>query len=143
MKNWNTNFSTEKEEIAKNVSKLANSNSNLKEKLDTTMQANTDLENSLKIAKTVIDERFNREKEALGKVQEALFVAELAIAEKEKAIYREKIVREECDQLAETIGQVIEEAAQKVEKNVEYLKLQYEEQIRNLENSCKEVKCFN
>lgn len=115
----------------------------LKKKLTIMMCSNQDLEKSLATAKQVIGERFVREKEALEKVQEALQIAERAIAEKDDALSREVIIREECDHLATTIGQVMEEAAVKVENDIENLKLQYSEELEQIKQERLEViNCF-
>ena len=115
-------------------------NSNLKQKLQEVLHTNSELELSTTLAKGMIDERFVREKNALEKLQEALLIAETAVAEKEEAIKREMIIKEECETLATTIGQVMEEAARKVEKNVETLRAQYEEKEKALIKKHNEVR---
>lgn len=104
------------------------------------MGNNVILEKVLENAKCLVNDRLNREKMALEKVQEALTIAECAIVEKEDALNREKAIREECNQLATTIGQVMEDAAQKVERNVNDIKKQYERQIKHLIHTQNEVR---
>lgn len=94
---------------------------------------------STTLAKSMIDERFIREKNALEKLQEALLIAETAVAEKEEALKRELLIKEECENLASTIGQVMEEAARKVEESVESLKKRYEENEKALIKRHQEV----
>ncbi|CAD7085162.1 unnamed protein product [Hermetia illucens] len=113
---------------------------NLKCQLDKFMGNNVILEKVLENAKCLVNDRLNREKMALEKVQEALTIAECAIVEKEDALNREKAIREECNQLATTIGQVMEDAAQKVERNVNDIKKQYERQIKHLIHTQNELK---
>lgn len=90
------------------------------------------MEKSLKNAKLSIEERFRREQVALQKVQEALAIAEGAVADKEEALKREKIVKEECDNIASTIGHIMDEAARKVEKDMEAIRKKYLEKERVL-----------
>uniref|UniRef100_A0A1I8P7X9 Uncharacterized protein n=1 Tax=Stomoxys calcitrans TaxID=35570 RepID=A0A1I8P7X9_STOCA len=117
-----------------------------------------ELEKSLKLSKSLVDERYKREQVAIQKVQEALTVADIAMADKKEALDRQRILQEECETIASTIGQVMEEAAQKVEKEMEDMrkanlqkekalleeKTKLEEQIRN-QNKLYEIlntKCF-
>ncbi|XP_055906761.1 CAP-Gly domain-containing linker protein 1 [Eupeodes corollae] len=114
-------------------------NSNLKHKLQEVLHTNSELELSTTLAKGMVDERFVREKKALEKLQEALLIAETAVAEKEESIKREQVIKEECETLASTIGQVMEEAARKVEKDVVCLRAQYEEKEKALMKKHNEV----
>lgn len=86
----------------------------------------------MKISRQSIEERLKREQSALQKVQEALNIAEAAVADKEEALKRERVVKEECDNIASTIGQVMEEAARKVEKDMEAIKNKYIEKEKAL-----------
>ncbi|XP_073818562.1 uncharacterized protein [Musca autumnalis] len=104
----------------------------LQQQLKEYSEQNKDLEKSLKNAKISIEDRFKREQIALQKVQEALAIAENAVADKEEALKREKIVKEECDNIASTIGQVMDEAARKVDKDMETIKKKYLEKERAL-----------
>lgn len=79
------------------------------------------------MAKNAIEERYEREKCALQKVQEALSIAEAAVVDKEDAQKRERVVKEECDNLASTIGQVMDEAAKKVETDMDALRKRFSE----------------
>ena len=78
----------------------------------------------------IIEERVDREQRALQKVQEALDIAGAAVADKEETQRREKVVKEECDNLAATIGQVMDEAASKVEKDMDALRKKFAEKER-------------
>ncbi|XP_054736105.1 cilia- and flagella-associated protein 57 isoform X2 [Anastrepha obliqua] len=104
----------------------------LKAKLNESTRQTKELQISLKMAKSAIEERYEREKCALQKVQEALSIAEAAVADKEDAQKREQVVKEECDNLASTIGQVMDEAAKKVEKDMEDLRRKFCEKERFL-----------
>ncbi|XP_061387694.1 centrosomal protein of 83 kDa-like [Musca vetustissima] len=104
----------------------------LQKQLTEYTQQNKELEKSLKAAKLSIEDRFKREQIALQKVQDALAIAEGAVADKEEALKREKIVKEECDNIASTIGQVMDEAARKVDKDMEEIRKKYLEKERQL-----------
>lgn len=112
------------------------SNNSVVEKLQSQLSEQTnqrnEFEKSLNLSKRVIEERFEREKNALQKVQEALAIAETAVADKEEAQKREQVVKEECDNLASTIGQVMDEAARKVEQDMEALKKKFSEKEKFL-----------
>ncbi|XP_017475879.1 PREDICTED: M protein, serotype 5 isoform X1 [Rhagoletis zephyria] len=104
----------------------------LKTKLNESTRQTKELQLSLQLAKSAIEERYEREKCALQKVQEALSIAEAAVADKEDAQKREQVVKEECDNLASTIGQVMDEAAKKVEKDMEDLRRKFSGKERSL-----------
>lgn len=104
----------------------------LKEQLHVTERHNKDLQKSLKVSHQAIEERSKREQSALQKVQEALAIAEAAVTDKEEALKRERLVKEECDNIASTIGQVMDEAARKVEKDMEAIKNKYLDKEKSL-----------
>ncbi|XP_055384982.1 FK506-binding protein 15-like [Condylostylus longicornis] len=130
---------SEREKQFVEAKNIENNYLSVKEQLETIMKSNENLENSLFVAKKLIDERFFREKQALEKVQEALLIAENAISEKEDALKREIVIREECDHLASTIGQVMEEAALKVDRDVNKLKKSYQIKIDKLKEDQKQI----
>lgn len=111
-----------------------------------------------------------REEVVYAKMQEALNVAEIAIAEKTEALKREKDIQgvyllvfcffstfislelqflltqnltDECDQLAITIGRVMEEAGNKVECDIEEIRRKYKEKIKCLEDTVKRMIASN
>lgn len=51
-------------------------------------------------------------------------------------------VPEECDYLALTIGEVMEDAASKVEKDIDDIKTKYLEKIKKLEDTISKVYCL-
>ncbi|XP_018785624.1 PREDICTED: centrosomal protein of 55 kDa [Bactrocera latifrons] len=104
----------------------------LKAKLNESTRQTKELQLSLKMAKGVIEERYEREKCALQKVQEALSIAEAAVVDKEDAQKREQVVKEECDNLASTIGQVMDEAAKKVDQDMDEMRRKFSEKERSL-----------
>lgn len=104
----------------------------LQEQLHVAERHNKDLQKSLKVSHQAIEDRSKREQSALQKVQEALAIAEAAVADKEEALKRERLVKEECDNIASTIGQVMDEAARKVEKDMEAIKNKYIDKEKSL-----------
>ena len=50
---------------------------------------------------------------------------------------------DECDHLATTIGQVMDEAATKVEQDMEQKEIKYVEKIKKLENIIEKVKLIH
>lgn len=130
----------EHEQVVLKQQQIEQTNASLKQKLEEVLKTNSELEVSATLVKGMMDERFVREKNALEKLQEALLIAETAVAEKEEALKRELIIKEECDTLATTIGQVMEEAACKVEKNIEELRAKYDEKEMCLLQKHKKLK---
>uniref|UniRef100_A0A6E8W7T2 Uncharacterized protein n=1 Tax=Anopheles coluzzii TaxID=1518534 RepID=A0A6E8W7T2_ANOCL len=105
------------------------------ESLERTMRDKSELETLLDTAAALARQHMSRENLALAKVQEALQIADSAIEEKNCVVRREQDAREECDFLASTIGQVMEEAARKVEHELGGLRSGYERRIGELERA--------
>lgn len=104
----------------------------LQDQLREITEHNNALQSALQQSKIAIEERFKREQNALQKVQEALAIAEAAVVDKDVALKREKVLKEECDNIASTIGQVMDEAARKVEKDMETMRRKYTEKEKVL-----------
>ncbi|XP_037954448.1 cingulin-like protein 1 [Teleopsis dalmanni] len=85
-----------------------------------------DLKEKFQYLEKALDNRVEREKRALKKVEETLYVVDSALTEKEAAIQREQVVKEECEHLASTIGQVMDEASKKVDEDMLSEKRKYE-----------------
>lgn len=101
---------------------------------------NTELEKMLKKAHRIIDERMCSEQEALEKVQEALILSESAVNEKNLALNREQMCKEECKNFASIIGEVMDDAAKKVEDNYKDLQYKYKCEIDKLLKENKRLK---
>ncbi|XP_055587281.1 myosin heavy chain, clone 203-like [Uranotaenia lowii] len=108
--------------------------------LQTAMKDKSELEALLDQANFLARQHMGRENQALAKVQEALQIADTAIEEKHSLLAREQDVREECNFLASTIGQVMEEAARKVELEMNSLRMGYENRITALEKQLEQLK---
>lgn len=93
---------------------------------------NEELEGMLMKANEMIEEKVLGENAALEKVQEALYLSEIAINEKNLALNREQICKEECKNFASIIGEVMDDAANKVEENYKELQHKYSCQIQKL-----------
>lgn len=101
---------------------------------------NAELEKMLKKAHRIIDERMCSEQEALEKVQEVLLISESAVNEKNLALSREQICKEECKNFASIIGEVMDDAAKKVEDNYKDLQGKYKCEIDKLLKENKRLK---
>uniref|UniRef100_A0A182W1C5 Uncharacterized protein n=1 Tax=Anopheles minimus TaxID=112268 RepID=A0A182W1C5_9DIPT len=125
----------ETEALTKAIDELRTTECQLRTNLDRTMRDKSELETLLDTAAALAKQHMSRENLALAKVQEALQLADSAIEEKNCVVRRAQDAREECDFLASTIGQVMEEAARKVEHELGGLRSGYERQIGELERA--------
>uniref|UniRef100_A0A182Y5F8 Uncharacterized protein n=1 Tax=Anopheles stephensi TaxID=30069 RepID=A0A182Y5F8_ANOST len=125
----------EAEALTKAIDELRTSECQLRTDLERTMRDKSELETLLDTAATLAKQHMSRENLALAKVQEALQIADSAIEEKNCVVRREQDAREQCDFLASTIGQVMEEAARKVEHELGGLRSGYERRIEELERA--------
>lgn len=115
----------------------------LRKQLEETTKVNLELQKSLKLSKAALEERFKKEQSALQKVQEALAIAEAAVADKDEVLKREKVLKEECDNIASTIGQVMDEAARRVEQDMESIRNKYHEKERILNEEKQKVDSYH
>uniref|UniRef100_A0A182JQK8 Uncharacterized protein n=1 Tax=Anopheles christyi TaxID=43041 RepID=A0A182JQK8_9DIPT len=125
----------ETEALTKAIDELRTGECQLRTELERTMRDKSELETLLDTAAALARQHMSRENLALAKVQEALHIADSAIEEKNCVVRREQDAREECDFLASTIGQVMEEAARKVEHELGGLRSGYERRIGELERA--------
>lgn len=125
----------ETEALTKAIDELRTGECELRTELERTMRDKSELETLLDTAAALARQHMSRENLALAKVQEALQIADSAIEEKNCVVRREQDAREECDFLASTIGQVMEEAARKVEHELGGLRSGYERRIGELERA--------
>ncbi|XP_075160979.1 uncharacterized protein LOC142233793 [Haematobia irritans] len=93
--------------------------------LQESIQNNKELEKTLK-------EKNLREQITLQKIQDSLDLAEAALAEKEEALNSQRVVKEECENIASTIVQVMDEAARKVENDMQNMRREYLEKEKIL-----------
>ncbi|XP_055616021.1 girdin-like [Toxorhynchites rutilus septentrionalis] len=128
-----TALQSENQQLQATLDAVRNTGTRMKDELDRAMGEKAELEALLEQANVLARQHMARENQALIKVQEALQIADTAIEEKNSLLIREQGVREECDFLASTIGQVMEEAARKVELEMNAMKVGYENRISALE----------
>lgn len=81
-----------------------------------------EIEKSLRYNQTLLDQSTKREALAMQKVQESLAVCDTAVQEKEEAEKRAEAYKEEATQLATNIGSIMDEAAKRVDSEVDQLK---------------------
>lgn len=81
-----------------------------------------EVEKSLRYTRTLLDQSTKREALAMQKVQESLGLCDTAVQEKEEAEKRAEAYKEEATQLATNIGSIMEEAAKRVDSEVDLLK---------------------
>ncbi|XP_052863475.1 serine/threonine-protein kinase MRCK beta-like [Anopheles cruzii] len=130
----------EAEALAKVVDELRAASGESRVSLERTMREKADLEALLDEANELAKRHMNRESLALTKVQEALQIADSALEEKSSVQRREQDARAECDFLASTIGQVMEEAARKVEHELAGLRGGYEARLATAEQALGHVR---
>lgn len=130
----------EHQKLQATVEERHSTESRLGTDLERAMREKAELEVLLDQANALARQHMSRENQALIKVQEALQIADTAIEEKNSVAARERGVRQECDFLATTIGQVMEQAAQKVEQEMNALRVGYENRISALERQLEQLK---
>lgn len=122
-------------ELEKLIDELRTADGQSRTELERAMREKADLEALLDRANELARQHMSRETVALAKVQEALQLADSALEEKSSVQRREQDARAECDFLASTIGQVMEEAARKVEHELTGLRNGYEARLAIAEES--------
>lgn len=127
--------STSQEELAKTEQFLKKT----KEEIVAIMKERLHLEKNLHQSYLQVQEYAERETAALQKVQEALNIAECAIADKGRAVAKEEEMREEYEKLASEMARLITEAGAKVQEEMSQTKSRYIEKIKNLQESNKKV----
>lgn len=100
---------------------------------------NSELEIMLKKAHRKIDEQMSSEQEALEKAQQAKRLSESAVKEKNTALHREKICKEECNNFVTIIGEVMDDAAKKVEDDYKDLKEKHKIEMKNILHKNKRI----
>lgn len=107
------------------------------------MQQRNDLEKKLNHTKVLLQEQVDRESVSLLKIQEVLQLADSAITERSTAEQRELDTRDECEHLASTIGQVMEEAASACEQSINKWQKQYEKRIKQFRDQISDLTTTN
>lgn len=88
-----TDIISEQSQSLEHIQKTESTLNNAKSQIVDIMRERRNLEERLKFSTTTLREHMNRETDALAKVQEVLQIADVAIAEKNSALLREKEIR--------------------------------------------------
>lgn len=107
------------------------------------MQNRNDLEKQLNQTKVQLQEHADRESVFLTKIQEVLQLADAAMVERSTAEQRELDTRDECEHLATTIGQVMDEAANACERSIQKWQKQYEQRIKQFRDQINNLTTVN
>lgn len=107
------------------------------------MQQRNDLEKQLSHTKVQLQEYIDRESMFFTKIQEVLQLADVAMMERSTAERRELDTRDECEHLATTIGQVMEEAATACERSIHNWQKQYEQRIKQFRDQINKLTALN
>jgi chromosome segregation ATPase len=94
---------------------------------------NQELTEKLKQKSELCQDQMQKSQEALKKLEETIEVAENSMSEIHKLIYEKEQIEEEYNNLAQTIGAVLEETAQKVDREMELQNAKHQEKILKLE----------
>lgn len=103
----------------------------------------TKLQDALQMIEAALEERnaaMQREKEIRGEFLFLTFFPRNKFMNKTMANFYFRFDADECDQLALTIGKVMEEAGDKVEGNIDEIKNNYTQRMHKLEDIIKKVK---
>lgn len=125
----NSNLKHQKLENEKLVKKLQDyhrENENLN-------QQNIELAEKLKNESESCQEQIKKNQETLEKLEETIDVAEKSMNEIHKLIFEKEQIEDEYNNLAQTIGTVLEETAQKLDTQMELQNVKHQEQILKLE----------
>ena len=106
------------------------------EKLMKVSTEKEELEKLLEEMNQLNKEQVDKSSQTFDKLQESILVAEQAMAEVNSLLTEKEQIQEEYNNLAHTIGSVIESAAEKVDIEIANLKMEHQ---RNIEKSLIEI----
>lgn len=115
---------------------LQKSNIELSDKLKTLESEKKELENSFEESNELNMEQMHKSTETFVKLQEAIKVADDALEEVNNLLGEKRQMEDECNNLAQTIGSVMELASERIEKDVADLKVKH---LHEMENSHAEI----
>lgn len=110
---------------------LKNTNNQLFEQLKNLEAEKDDTERLLDESNELNKQQMQKSTESFLKMQETIKVAEGAMAEVEQLIEEKRLLEEEHDNLARTIGSVMKEASEKVDKTIEDMRKQHKVEMEN------------
>lgn len=112
----------------------------LSETLKKSEAERNELEQCLEESNQLNKEQMQKSVETLQKLQESIKVADEAMAEINILTNEKQQMEAECNHLAHTIGSVIENASEKVEKDVEELKGKHQKETENCNSEIEKLK---
>jgi chromosome segregation ATPase len=125
--------------LTEEAKKLFLSNKEISEKLAKVEAENKDLHEQIQEFEKCFAEsnELNREQmekssKLFQKLQESNAVADEAMTEVERLMIEKKQMQEECDWLSTNISSIIESASQKIDKDMDEIKLQHERELEKL-----------
>lgn len=118
------------------IESLHRANVELSERLKASEADKKELEKCLEDSNELNKEQMQKALESFQKLQETIKVADEAMTEIEMLMNEKRQMEEECNNLAQTIGSVMESASFKIEKDMEAIRVQH---LREMENSTIEI----
>lgn len=110
---------------------LKDTNNELLVRIKTLEEEKEDTERLLDESNELNKQQMQKSTESFLKMQETIKVAEGAMAEVEQLMEEKRLIEEEHDNLARTIGSVMKEASEKVDKSIEDLRKQHKIEMEN------------
>lgn len=108
---------------------LKDINNQLLEKIKNLEAEKDDTERLLDESNELNKQQMQKSTESFLKLQETIRVAEDAMAEVQQLIDDKRLITEEHDNLARTIGSVMKEASEKVDKTIEDMRKQHKDEM--------------
>jgi len=108
---------------------LKDINNQLLEKIKNLEAEKDDTERLLDESNELNKQQMQKSTESFLKLQETIKVAEDAMAEVQQLIDDKRLITEEHDNLARTIGSVMKEASEKVDKTIEDMRKQHKDEM--------------
>jgi ElaB/YqjD/DUF883 family membrane-anchored ribosome-binding protein len=144
----NTRMMMQKLENLQRVNKeLSVANDELADKLKQANVEKVEVEKLLEESNDLNKEQMHKSTESFVRMQEAIRVAENAMAEikqlmdeKQELENEKRQIEEEHSNLAQTIGSVIEQAADKVDKNIDELKMKHQREMEKCRDEIEQWK---
>ena len=110
---------------------LKDNNNQLLEKIKNLVTDKDETERLLDESNELNKQQMQKSTESFLKMQETIKVAEGAMAEVEQLMEEKRLLEEEHDNLARTIGSVMKEASEKVDKTMEDMRKQHKVEMEN------------
>lgn len=108
---------------------LSDANNELNEKIKQLETEKNEIEQLLEESNELNKEQMKKSTESFQRMQESIKVADEAMEEVQKLLKEKKLIQDEYDNLARTIGGVIEEAAEKVDNEWEETKMRHQHEM--------------